>query len=153
MLLRSAYEEAQRCSAWAAAIADLEHPEGKAAKCGTMRASPCTASAVRNPAAYGSDQNRDAWGLYASDIEQSSVETSVAKRLTKSQSVAMNWLAQGWKAYSAGGTRVEVNGNPVCTTATMDSLEKLGLAQKLGVAAWEATEAGKQWRAQRESQS
>lgn len=77
----------------------------------------------------------------------------MAKSLTKSQTAVMTWLAQGWKAYSAGGTRVEVNGNPVCTTTTMDSLEKLGLVQKLGVAAWEATEAGKQWRAQRPAES
>lgn len=58
----------------------------------------------------------------------------------------MNWLSKGWKAYCVSGTRVEVNGNPVGTTATMSSLEKLGLVEKLGVAAWEASEAGKQWR-------
>ena len=40
---------------------------------------------------------------------------------------------------------MEVNGHPVCTTATMTSLEKMGLVEKLGVAAWEATEAGRLW--------
>jgi hypothetical protein len=69
----------------------------------------------------------------------------MAKKLTQSQVAVMNWLNKGWKAYVARGTRVEVNGHPVCTTATMLSLEKLGLVEKLGVAAWEATEAGKQW--------
>lgn len=73
------------------------------------------------------------------------MENRVARKLSKSQTVVMNWLDKGWKAYTAHGTRVEVNGNPVGTTATMASLEKLGLVQKLGVAAWEATEAGKQW--------
>ena len=68
----------------------------------------------------------------------------MARKLSKSQTVAMNWLSRGWKAYAVGGTRVEVNGNPVCTVATMATLEKLGLVQKIGVAAWEATEAGKQ---------
>lgn len=75
----------------------------------------------------------------------------MARKLTKQQSIVMNWLSKGWKAYSAGGTRVEVNGNPVGTTATMASLEKLGLVEKLGVAAWEATAAGKQWSAPREA--
>lgn len=77
----------------------------------------------------------------------------MARKLTKQQSVAMNWLSRGWKAYVAHGTRVEVNGNPVCTTATMASLEKLGLVEKLGVAAWEATEAGKQWGASKEAKA
>ena len=69
----------------------------------------------------------------------------MAKKLTESQIAVMKWLNKGWKAYVAHGTRVEVNGHPVCTTATMLALEKLGLVEKLGVAAWEATEAGKQW--------
>jgi hypothetical protein len=69
----------------------------------------------------------------------------VARKLTDSQVAVMKWLNKGWKAYVARGTRVEVNGHPVCTTATMLSLEKLGLVEKLGVAAWEASEAGKQW--------
>lgn len=77
----------------------------------------------------------------------------MAKKLSKSQSAVMVWMNKGWKAYTAGGTRVEVNGNPVCTTATMASLEKLGLVDKLGFAAWEATEAGKQWSAPTESGS
>lgn len=75
------------------------------------------------------------------------------RKLSKSQSAVMVWMSKGWKAYSAGGTRVEVNGNPVCTTATMASLEKLGLIDRLGVAAWEATEAGKRWSATAESGS
>lgn len=75
----------------------------------------------------------------------------MAKKLSASQTVVMNWMNKGWKAYTAGGTRVEINGNPVGTTATMASLEKLGLVEKLGVAAWEATEAGKQWSASKES--
>lgn len=75
----------------------------------------------------------------------------MAKKLTKQQSIVMNWLSKGWKAYVARGTRVEVNGNPVGTTATMESLEKLGLVTRLGVAAWEATEAGKQWSAVKEA--
>ncbi|MDB5972078.1 MAG: hypothetical protein JWQ90_4528 [Hydrocarboniphaga sp.] len=77
----------------------------------------------------------------------------MAKKLSPTQAVVMNWLNKGWKAYVAGGTRVEVNGNPVCTTATMATLEKLGLVEKLGVAAWEATEAGKQWSAPRQPES
>ena len=71
----------------------------------------------------------------------------MARKLTPVQAVVMNWLSKGWKAYVARGTRVEVNGHPVGTTATMATLEKLGLVEKLGVAAWEATEAGKQWTA------
>lgn len=71
----------------------------------------------------------------------------MARKLSKSQTVVMNWLDKGWKAYLAYGTRVEVNGNPVGTAATMASLEKLGLVQRLGVSAWEATEAGRQWNA------
>jgi hypothetical protein len=69
----------------------------------------------------------------------------VSKKLSKSQTVAMNWLSKGWKAYTTGGSRVEVNGNPVGTVATLESLEKLGLVERLGVAAWEASEAGKAW--------
>lgn len=59
----------------------------------------------------------------------------------------MTWMRNGWKAYCVRGTRVEINGNPVGTTATMASLEKLGLIEKLGVSAWEVTEAGRQWKA------
>jgi hypothetical protein len=53
-------------------------------------------------------------------------------------------LALGWKAYVARGNRVEINGRPVCTTPTMESLERLGLVEKIGVAAWAATAAGRQ---------
>ncbi len=77
----------------------------------------------------------------------------MAKKLSQSQTAVMKWMNKGWKAYTAGGTRVEINGHPVCTTATMASLEKLGMVEKLGVAAWEATEAGKQWSAVTESES
>lgn len=70
----------------------------------------------------------------------------MARKLSKSQAAVMTWMDKGWKAYSAGGTRVEINGNPVGTTATMASLEKLGFVQRLGVAAWEVTDAGRQWR-------
>lgn len=69
----------------------------------------------------------------------------MAKKLSKSQTIAMNWLSKGWKAYTTGGARVEVNGNPVGTVATLESLEKLGLVERLGVAAWEASDAGKAW--------
>ena len=55
----------------------------------------------------------------------------------------MRQLALGWKAYVAHGTRVEINGRPVCTLATMTTLERLGLIEKIGVAAWSATEAGR----------
>lgn len=70
----------------------------------------------------------------------------MAAKLSKPQRAAMNWMNKGWKAYVAYGTRVEINGHPVCTTSTMDSLERLGLVQREGVAAWNATEAGRQWR-------
>ena len=67
-------------------------------------------------------------------------------KLTKSQRAVMIWMSKGWKAYLSGGkTRVEINGNRVCTTDTMEVLERAGLVSRLGVAAWEATEAGKQW--------
>ncbi|HSW11486.1 MAG TPA: hypothetical protein VLI06_01530 [Solimonas sp.] len=69
----------------------------------------------------------------------------MATKLTKPQRVVMNWLSKGWKAYVASGNRVEVNGNRVCTTDTMESLERAGLVEKIGVAAWAATEAGRQW--------
>ncbi|HUP92982.1 MAG TPA: hypothetical protein VM074_12110 [Solimonas sp.] len=71
----------------------------------------------------------------------------MSAKLSKPQRDVMNYLDKGWKAYVAHGTRVEVNGRPVCTTATMASLERLGLVEKIGVAAWSATEAGRQWRA------
>ena len=67
-------------------------------------------------------------------------------KLTKSQRAVMIWMSKGRKAYLSGGkTRVEINGNRVCTSDTMDVLERAGLVARLGVAAWEATEAGKQW--------
>lgn len=75
----------------------------------------------------------------------------MARKLSKTQAAVMTWMDKGWKAYSAGGTRVEINGNPVGTTATMASLEKLGYVQKLGVAAWEVTDAGRLWRTPVES--
>ena len=67
------------------------------------------------------------------------------KKLTKPQRAAMIWLRRGWKAYVAYGNRVEVNGQPVCTTDTMTVLENAGLVERIGVAAWEATPAGKAW--------
>lgn len=69
----------------------------------------------------------------------------MAVKLSKPQRAVMNWLNKGWKAYVSGGNRVEVNGHRVCTTETMESLERAGLVARLGVAAWSATEAGKQW--------
>jgi hypothetical protein len=67
-------------------------------------------------------------------------------KLTKSQRAVMTWMSRGWKAYLAGGkTRVEINGNRVCTSDTMDVLEREGLVSRLGVGAWEPTEAGRQW--------
>ncbi|NGY06377.1 hypothetical protein [Solimonas terrae] len=82
--------------------------------------------------------------MNAQQIDHIKQEHGLAKKLSKSQTVVMNWLGKGWQAYCVSGTRVEVNGNPVGTTATMASLEKLGLIEKIGVAAWQATEAGKQ---------
>ncbi|HEY0913892.1 MAG TPA: hypothetical protein VGE22_03375 [Solimonas sp.] len=70
----------------------------------------------------------------------------MAKKLSKSQRAVMIWLSRGWKAYVAYGNRVEVNGKPVCTTETMTVLEKAGLVEREGVAAWSATEAGREWR-------
>lgn len=67
----------------------------------------------------------------------------MATKLTKPQRVVMNWLSKGWKAYVVSGNRVEVNGHRVCTTDTMATLERAGLVEKIGVAAWVATEAGK----------
>ena len=67
----------------------------------------------------------------------------MAAKLSKSQSSVMKQLALGWKAYVAYANRVEINGRPVCTTATMESLERAGLVEKIGHAAWAATEAGK----------
>jgi len=67
-------------------------------------------------------------------------------KLTKSQRAVMTWMSRGWKAYVHGGkTRVEINGNRVCTTDTMDVLERAGLVSRLGIGAWEPTEAGRQW--------
>jgi hypothetical protein len=68
------------------------------------------------------------------------------KKLTKPQRAVMIWMSKGWKAYIAGGkNRVEINGHRVCTAETMETLERLGLVTKLGVAAWEPTETGRQW--------
>jgi hypothetical protein len=67
-------------------------------------------------------------------------------KLTKSQRAVMIWMSKGWKAYVAGGkTRVEINGHRVATLETMNALERAGLVARLGVSAWEATEAGRQW--------
>jgi hypothetical protein len=67
----------------------------------------------------------------------------MAKKLSSTQTAVMTWMSRGWKAYSAGGTRIEINGKPVGTLATMTSLEGLGLVTKLGVSAWEVTDAGR----------
>lgn len=72
----------------------------------------------------------------------------MAVRLSKSQHHVMGQLALGWKAYVAYGDRVEINGRPVARRSTMESLERAGLIEKIGVAAWGVTEAG---RALRES--
>jgi hypothetical protein len=70
----------------------------------------------------------------------------VAVKLTKTQVAVMNYLDKGWKAYGTTGNRVEVNGKYICTTATMLSLERAGLVEREGVAAWKATEAGRAWK-------
>lgn len=67
----------------------------------------------------------------------------MAKKLSSTQIAVMTWMSRGWKAYSAGGTRVEINGKPVGTLSTMAALEALGLVTKLGVSAWEVTDAGR----------
>lgn len=69
----------------------------------------------------------------------------MATKLTKTQAFVMNQMNKGWKAYVAHGNRVEINGRRVCTTETMEALERAGLVEKIGVAAWAATEAGRQW--------
>ena len=66
-------------------------------------------------------------------------------KLSKSQTSVLKQLALGWKAYVAYGNRVEINGRPVCTTATMTSLEQAGLVEKIGAAAWAATDQGRAW--------
>ena len=67
-------------------------------------------------------------------------------KLTKPQRAVMIWMSKGWKAYIAGGkNRVEINGHRVCTTDTMDSLERAGFVTRLGVGAWEPTEVARQW--------
>ena len=70
----------------------------------------------------------------------------MATKLTKPQRAVMIWMSKGWKAYISGGkNRVEINGHRVCTAETMETLERLGLVTKLGVAAWEPTEDGRRW--------
>ena len=70
----------------------------------------------------------------------------MTSKLTKPQRAVMIWMSKGWKAYVSGGnTRVEINGRRVCTTDTMDALERAGFVTRLGVLAWEATELGRQW--------
>jgi hypothetical protein len=70
----------------------------------------------------------------------------VPVKLTKTQTAVMNYLDKGWKAYATTGNRVEVNGKQVGTTETMASLERAGLVEREGVAAWKATEAGRAWK-------
>lgn len=67
----------------------------------------------------------------------------MAKKLSSTQTAVMTWMSRGWKAYSAGGTRVEINGKPVGTLSTMVALESQGLISRLGVSAWEVTDAGR----------
>jgi len=67
-------------------------------------------------------------------------------KLTKTQIAVMNYLDKGWKAYATTGNRVEVNGKLICTAETMAVLERKGLVEREGVAAWKATETGRQWR-------
>ena len=70
----------------------------------------------------------------------------MATKLTKTQRAVMVWMSKGWKAYVSGGNnRVEINGRRVCTTDTMEVLEREGLITKLGVQAWEVTDLGRQW--------
>ena len=67
-------------------------------------------------------------------------------KLTKPQRAVMQWMSKGWKAYVAGGAnRVEINGRRICTTDTMDALERAGFVTRLGAQAWEATATGRQW--------
>ena len=65
------------------------------------------------------------------------------KKLSSTQAAVMTWMSRGWKAYSTSGTRVEINGKPVGTVSTMVALEGMGLVTRLGVSAWEVTDAGR----------
>ena len=66
-----------------------------------------------------------------------------SRKLSSTQAAVMTWMSRGWKAYSTSGTRVEINGKPVGTLATMAALEAMGLVTRLGVSAWEVTDAGR----------
>lgn len=64
-------------------------------------------------------------------------------KLTKVQATVMQWLSQSWSARVSHGNVVEINGNRVCTTATLAVLERQGLIYKDPSGLWSATDAGK----------
>ena len=65
------------------------------------------------------------------------------RRLTKPQKYVMRWMSQKWHAYQNQGTAIEINGTKVCTRATIDALERLGLIECSGHWSWKASISGR----------
>jgi len=66
------------------------------------------------------------------------------KKLTPLQDKVMLWLSQGWHARRAYCAVVEINGERVCSTNTMEALTRRGLVMiDPHTRQWVATDEGK----------
>jgi hypothetical protein len=64
-------------------------------------------------------------------------------KLSSAQCEVMKWLGKKWSAYPAGCTTYTVNGQRLCTLATLTPLERAGLIIKDAHGAFTGTEAGR----------
>ncbi|MFZ3139133.1 hypothetical protein [Polaromonas sp.] len=55
----------------------------------------------------------------------------------------MKWLGNGWRSELGAGSCVLVNGEKICTLATMRALQKAGYVTQGKDQCWEATEDGR----------
>lgn len=73
--------------------------------------------------------------------------------LTQLQQTVMKWLGHGWYSEQGTGSTVMVNGQRLCSSRTLHSLQKKGLVEQADrngkpASQWRATQAGRDLTAQ-----
>lgn len=68
--------------------------------------------------------------------------------LTQLQRKVMKWLGHGWYSEQGAGSSVMVNGQRLCSSRTLHSLQKKGLVEQADrngkpASQWRATQAGR----------
>lgn len=85
-------------------------------------------------------QHRAAYRLGTQETAE--IMNMVKPKLTQAQRNIMKWLGQGWITEPVHGSTVMVNGQRICSIATLKALERAGYVESDANHCWKVTAAG-----------